>query len=113
MSAGLIVSLSSLLVIAAAGPVTFTVVSHFKLILIMVGAVVIFKESMAYTRIAGILLALSGLIWYSALQLGARVPKKANPSSAAIGMGKDGITDDWKEGLIKSHIPRAMGQDGA
>ena len=69
MFAGLLVSLSTLMVIAATSPVTYAVIAHLKLVLIMVGAVVLFKETMPFERLAGITLALAGLIWYSALRL--------------------------------------------
>ena len=49
-------------------------VGHSKTVLIMVGGIMLFGESMPIKKLAGVLLALGGIIWYSWLRTGAVSP---------------------------------------
>ena len=51
---------------------------HLKTCIILAGGFVLFKEKMPPKKLAGVMCALAGIIWYSALKM-----KKASPGSAA------------------------------
>ena len=62
---GLVVSLSTFLVIGATSSLTYNVVGHVKTVIILVGGVVFFGDRMPLAKLAGISLAMGGIIWYS------------------------------------------------
>lgn len=61
----LLVSLSAFLVIGATSSLTYNVASHLKTALIMAGGVVLFDDAAPPAKVAGLLLALGGIVWYS------------------------------------------------
>ena len=54
---------------------------HSKTVLIIVGGVTLFGEGMPLKKLAGVVLALGGIVWYSWLRMAAASPAKAPPST--------------------------------
>jgi len=66
---GLVVTLSTFLFIGATSSLTYNVVGHLKTILIVAAGVFMFGEEMGLKKGAGLLVALSGIFWYSHIKL--------------------------------------------
>ena len=62
---GLLVSLSTFLVIGATSSLTYNVVGHIKTVIILMGGCMFFGDEMPLKKLAGISIAMSGIIWYS------------------------------------------------
>ena len=62
---GLLVSLSTFLVIGATSPLTYNVVGHFKTVVVFAGGVALFGDPMPVKRITGIGIAVVGIVWYT------------------------------------------------
>lgn len=69
---GLIVSLSTFLVIGATSSVTYNVVGHVKTVIVLSGGCLLFGEAMPVKRFLGVCLAMSGIVWYSFLKMKAQ-----------------------------------------
>lgn len=70
-----LVNLSIFLVIGKTSPVTYNVLGHFKLTVILTLGFVVFGSVVDWRNITGILVTLSGVIWYTQL--------KTQPQSAS------------------------------
>lgn len=66
---GLLVNLSTFLVIGATSSLTYNVVGHVKTVIILSGGVVFFGDSMPPKKVAGICVAMGGIVWYSHIKL--------------------------------------------
>jgi len=66
---GLLVNLSTFLVIGATSSLTYNVVGHIKTVIILTGGVAFFGDSMSGKKFMGILFAMSGIVWYSMIKL--------------------------------------------
>lgn len=55
---------------------------HLKTVIILAGGFVLFDEAMPPKKLVGVLCALCGIIWYSALKM---QQQKPSPTSAASG----------------------------
>ncbi|KAG2482544.1 hypothetical protein HYH03_018535 [Edaphochlamys debaryana] len=66
---GILVSLSTFLVIGATSSLTYNIVGHLKTILILAGGCFLFGEAMPYKRLAGITLTMVGIAWYTYLSI--------------------------------------------
>jgi len=77
---GLLVSLSTFLLIGATSALTYNIVGHTKTIMILVMGVVVFGDSVSSQKIGGIGLALCGVFWYSAIKLRQQAAAKAENS---------------------------------
>ena len=66
---GLLVSLSTFLVIGATSSLTYNVVGHIKTVIILMGGCMFFGDQMPLKKLAGISIAMSGIIWYSQVGL--------------------------------------------
>ena len=66
---GLIVSLSTFLVIGATSSLTFNVVGHLKTVTILAGGCILIGDTMTLTGLMGVTIALAGISWYSHVQL--------------------------------------------
>ena len=66
---GLLVSLSTFLVIGATSSLTYNVVGHIKTVIILMGGCMFFGDQMPLKKLAGISIAMSGIIWYSQVSL--------------------------------------------
>eukprot|EP00887_Chlorella_sp_A99_P008012 scaffold12.g8012.t1 len=62
---GLLVNLSTFLVIGATSSLTYNVVGHIKTVLILSGGVLFFGDSMPPKKLCGIAVAMCGIVWYS------------------------------------------------
>ena len=62
---GLLVSLSTFLVIGATSSLTYNVVGHIKTVIILMGGCMFFGDEMPAKKLAGISIAMGGIIWYS------------------------------------------------
>lgn len=66
---GLLVNLSTFLVIGATSSLTYNVVGHVKTLIILAGGVFFFGDSINAKKIGGIGLAMCGIVWYSQIKL--------------------------------------------
>ena len=66
---GLVVNLSAMLVIAHTSTLTYNVVGHVKTVLVLVGGVVIFGDTMPLKKFVGVCVTMAGVIWYSVLKM--------------------------------------------
>ncbi len=70
---------------------------HLKTVLILAGGFVLFKEELPPVKLAGVVCALAGIIWYSGLKM-----KRAGPGAGAAA-ASNGPTE--KEPLLASAKP--------
>ncbi len=77
---GLLVSLSTFLVIGATSSLTYNVVGHLKTVIILTGGCMFFGDTMPAKKFAGVCIAMLGIIWYTQMKLSAA---SAGPASAA------------------------------
>ncbi|BDA44757.1 Solute carrier family 35 member E3 [Coccomyxa sp. Obi] len=83
---GLLVSWSTFLMIGATSGLTFNVIGHLKLIIVLAGGVAFFGDQMPPKKFAGVCIALAGIAWYSFQGLQkkpAPQPKAADTENAA------------------------------
>lgn len=66
---GLLVNLSTFLVIGATSSLTYNVVGHVKTVIILTGGVLFFGDTMSGKKLMGILLAMGGIVWYSHIKM--------------------------------------------
>ncbi|KAL0051948.1 hypothetical protein WJX82_005190 [Trebouxia sp. C0006] len=79
---GLLVSLSTFLVIGATSSLTYNIVGHLKTVTILTGGCLIFGDTMTVSKLAGVTLAMVGIAWYSHMQLTSmQQPKSLKPKT--------------------------------
>jgi solute carrier family 35 protein E3 len=66
---GLLVSLSTFLVIGATSSLTYNVVGHLKTVIILTGGCLFFGDSMPLKKFVGVCIAMCGIVWYTNLKL--------------------------------------------
>ena len=66
------VNLSTFLIIGKTSAVTYNVLGHFKLCIIIVLGFVVFKDPIVAKNVLGILIALIGVFWYSHIKLNSK-----------------------------------------
>lgn len=66
---GLLVNLSTFLVIGATSSLTYNVVGHVKTVIILTGGVIFFGDTISSKKMMGIALAMVGIVWYSQIKL--------------------------------------------
>jgi solute carrier family 35 protein E3 len=93
---GLLVSLSTFLVIGATSSLTYNVVGHVKTVIILMGGCLFFGDEMPLKKLAGISVAMCGIIWYSQLKLAASAASSrggamARPSSPGKASAKEAL----------------------
>ncbi len=66
---GLLVSLSTFLVIGATSSLTYNIVGHLKTVTILTGGCFLFGDTMTVSKLSGVTLAMAGIAWYSHMQL--------------------------------------------
>lgn len=66
---GLLVSLSTFLVIGATSSLTYNVVGHLKTVIILSGGCLLFGDAMPLKKFLGVCTAMVGIIWYTQLKL--------------------------------------------
>jgi len=77
-SLAFLVNLSIFLVIGKTSPVTYNVLGHFKLTVILTLGFVAFGATVDWRNITGVLLTLSGVIWYTQLKTSQPAEKPPN-----------------------------------
>ncbi|GIL61083.1 hypothetical protein Vafri_15447 [Volvox africanus] len=66
---GLLVSLSTFLVIGATSSLTYNVVGHLKTVIILTGGCLFFGDSMPAKKFLGVCIAMAGIVWYTQQKL--------------------------------------------
>ena len=66
---GLLVTASTFLFIGATSPLTYNVVGHLKTIGIVTAGVFLFGDSMEPKKLMGLVMAMSGIVWYSHIKM--------------------------------------------
>eukprot|EP00210_Caulerpa_lentillifera_P005680 g5432.t1 len=66
---GLLVSLSTFLVIGATSSLTYNVVGHLKTCIILTGGCLFFGDEMPFKKFIGVCISLLGMIWYSKVKM--------------------------------------------
>ena len=64
------VNLSTYLVIGHTSPVSYQVLGHFKLLVILAAGILLFHEDANYLRLGGMFLAFAGVVMYTTLKQG-------------------------------------------
>jgi solute carrier family 35 protein E3 len=79
----LFVNLSTFLVIGATSPISYNVLGHFKLSLVVVGGFLVFGYAIDPRNIVGMGIVLVGVVWYTHLKLRAQAAAKAAAAEEA------------------------------
>lgn len=90
---GLLVSLSTFLVIGATSSLTYNIVGHLKTVTILTGGCLMFGDTMSISKLFGVALAMLGIAWYSHMQFASlQQIKGAKPKSpdSELGHVQDG-----------------------
>lgn len=61
---GLLVSLSTFLVIGCTSSLTYNVVGHLKTVIILTGGCLLFGDEMPPKKLLGVCVAMAGIVWY-------------------------------------------------
>ena len=69
---GLLVNLSTFLVIGATSSLTYNIVGHMKTVTILAGSCLIFDDTMSISKLSGVAIAMLGVVWYAQMQLSNR-----------------------------------------
>ena len=102
---GLLVNLSTFLVIGATSSLTYNVVGHVKTVIILTGGVIFFGDTMPLKKLAGVAVAMCGIVWYSQIKLQeARSAAPALPSKLAIPSSSERTRADVS--AVNSRSPR-------
>jgi solute carrier family 35 protein E3 len=72
---GIIATCTPAMIISRTTPVTFQVVGHAKTCLVIASGFVFFDQPVVAKNVAGLVLALAGMIWYSYLKMPPAAPK--------------------------------------
>jgi len=75
---GLLVSLSTFLLIKATSALTYNIVGHAKTICILLSGVLMFGDEVSSKKLLGIMIALGGMVWYGQIKL--KLRKEADSS---------------------------------
>eukprot|EP00878_Enallax_costatus_P032950 GHUV01036306.1.p1 GENE.GHUV01036306.1~~GHUV01036306.1.p1 ORF type:complete len:328 (+),score=87.09 GHUV01036306.1:1642-2625(+) len=76
---GILVSLSTFLVIGATSSLTYNVVGHLKTVIILTGGCLFFGDEMPPKKLLGVSVAMAGIVWYTHLKLHPSKPSAAKP----------------------------------
>ena len=68
-SCGLMVILSSFLVIGSTSALIYNVVGHSKTVIILAGGALLFNDHFSVQKLLGVAVALAGIVWYSLIGL--------------------------------------------
>ena len=105
---GLLLNWSMFLIIGSTSPLTFNVVGHLKTVLVIIGGIVFFGDTMPPKKALSLLVAAAGIGWYSYLKQ-SQLMGNATPAGAGKGSGsspqKSGVKqeddDDLPQALRK------------
>ena len=76
-SVALFVNLSTFLVIGSTSPLSYNVLGHFKLSLVVVGGFMLFGYAIDMRNVLGMAIVLVGVVWYTHVKLRAQAAAKA------------------------------------
>ncbi|KAF6261701.1 triose-phosphate transporter family-domain-containing protein [Scenedesmus sp. NREL 46B-D3] len=74
---GLVVSLSTFLVIGCTSSLTYNVVGHLKTVIILAGGCLFFGDEMPPKKLLGVGVAMAGILWYTQLKISGTPAKSA------------------------------------
>ncbi|GAX83445.1 hypothetical protein CEUSTIGMA_g10870.t1 [Chlamydomonas eustigma] len=66
---GVLVSLSTFLVIGSTSSLSYNIIGHFKTVIILSGGVLFFDDITSWKRFAGICVAMAGIGWYTQMTI--------------------------------------------
>jgi solute carrier family 35 protein E3 len=66
---GVLVSLSTFLVIGSTSSLSYNIIGHLKTVIILSGGVLFFEDVMGWKRLAGICIAMAGIGWYTQMTI--------------------------------------------
>ncbi|DBB13421.1 hypothetical protein WJX82_009270 [Trebouxia sp. C0006] len=66
---GLLVNLSTFMVIGATSSLTYNIVGHMKTMTILAGSCLIFGDTMSISKLSGVAIAMLGVAWYAQMQI--------------------------------------------
>jgi len=98
---GLLVSLSTFLVIGATSSLTYNVVGHLKTVIILTGGCLLFGDQMPGSKLAGLGVAMAGIVWYTHIKMSpsaASVVVAGGGGGGAAGGGKGAGSDGGASG---------------
>ena len=81
-SCGLMVILSSFLVIGSTSPLTYNIIGHSKTVIVLAGGALLFNDDFTQKKILGVTVALGGIVWYSLI--GIVCPVKAERQASTM-----------------------------
>lgn len=84
---GLLVSLSTFLVIGATSSLTYNIVGHLKTVSILTGGCLLFGDTMGVSKLSGVTLAMVGIAWYSQMQLASQQNRDVKPETPDAELG--------------------------
>jgi solute carrier family 35, member E3 len=87
---GLLVSLSTFLVIGATSSLTYNVVGHLKTVIILTGGCLLFGDQMPLSKLAGLGVAMAGIVWYTHIKMSPSAASAVSGSGGAAGGGGAG-----------------------
>ena len=90
---GLLVNLSTFLVIGATSSLTYNVVGHIKTVIILSGGVVFFGDSMSGKKFLGIVFAMGGIVWYSTIKLRESWNGSKAKAATTLDRAENGLTN--------------------
>ncbi|GLC36795.1 hypothetical protein PLESTF_001309800 [Pleodorina starrii] len=108
---GILVSLSTFLVIGTTSSLTYNIVGHLKTVLILAGGCLLFGDSMPWKRLAGIALTMSGIGWYTYLSVQASTAsdrsrgKGHEPTSPVPDRERERGEREWERGEREALLP--------
>jgi solute carrier family 35 protein E3 len=88
---GLLVSLSTFLVIGATSSLTYNVVGHLKTVIILTGGCLLFGDQMPASKLAGLGVAMAGIVWYSHIKMSPSAASAVSGSGSGSGPGSGGV----------------------
>jgi solute carrier family 35 protein E3 len=94
---GLLVSLSTFLMIGATSALTYNIVGHLKTVCILMTGFIFFHDSMGFAKFFGIVCALAGVFWYSKIKMDEQESSRNAPSPSKPALKPDleaGVTRD-------------------
>jgi len=107
---GLLVNLSTFLVIGATSSLTYNVVGHVKTVIILTGGVLFFGDTMPPKKLGGIAVAMIGIVWYTQIKLQeGRTGGVALPTKLSLPSSTERLQD---EAIAYQRSPRKRSANG-
>lgn len=78
---GLLLNWSMFLMIGSTSPLTFNVVGHLKTVIVIIGGVFFFGDTIPFMKAISLLIAAIGIAWYSYLKQSQLIKTKSTPTT--------------------------------